>query len=193
MIVFLDIDSVLTTINTNKYNCDLETFNSEMLLYWLEDCPEISDKYEIVITSNRRLRFENKKDFIKSFIIQDETVEAALNLIYNKLHKDWKTPHCTLSPKNKGDEINLWLENHKIDKLDKFKYICIDDAADYYSYQPLLLIDIQSGFSFIDTLILKDILCPNKTYSGEHQIRQWMGNTEKRLKIIKKLLKIYAN
>ena len=111
-VIFLDIDGVLNSAQyyktVDRTKKDWNRFNPlavEMIRRLIEEYDA-----SIVISSTWRYGFvkELKNELIKFGLIK-------------YLHKDWKTP--VIYPSHRGDEINLWLDNHP----EAVDYVIIDD------------------------------------------------------------------
>lgn len=142
-IIFLDIDGVLNCYSTyvrHKY-CHMDESCTKLLYKTIKEIPNI----KIVISSSWRCpgnieRFKEKCKVLKS--------DKLFSKFIPYLHDDYCTKRlCT---RKRGNEIKEWLSRH--DEVEK--YICLDDDSDYYSYQPLLIINREIGFSRYDKEIV---------------------------------------
>jgi len=133
-VIFLDIDGVLNSAQyyktVDRTKKDWNRFNPlavEMMRRLIEEYDA-----SIVISSTWRygLVKELKNELIKSGLIK-------------YLHKDWKTP--VIYPSHRGDEINLWLENHP----EAIDFVIIDDDENILEEQKNRFIktDIKEGMT----------------------------------------------
>ncbi|HSG31419.1 MAG TPA: HAD domain-containing protein [Thermodesulfobacteriota bacterium] len=148
-ILFLDIDGVLNSerscIAFNAYPWDLSK-ESLKQFDWVaiglirRICKETNTK--IVLSSTWRLSI-NYKDIAKAF---------DLPIID-------KTPHRFSS--NRGEEIALWLRDHK---PTKYNYVIVDDASDIIDYQLPRFVKVNpiTGLSLNDYYKIKLIIGVNK-------------------------------
>jgi len=133
-VIFLDIDGVLNSAQyyktVDRTKKDWNRFNPLAV----EMIRRLVEEYDasIVFTSTWRygLVKELKNELNKSGLIK-------------YLHKDWKT--LVIHPNHRGDEINLWLNNH----LEAIDYVIIDDDENILEEQKNRFIktDINDGMT----------------------------------------------
>jgi hypothetical protein len=111
-VLFLDIDGVLNSRVYYKYLYNPENGNSRLDPYCVILVRRLVEEFslKIVITSTWRNGVENR--------LRRELQEHGL---LDYLHQDGYTP--VIRPANRGNEIELWLQNHSEVK----DYIIIDD------------------------------------------------------------------
>lgn len=135
MIIFLDIDGVVTSARTGWRNMDVYAAS---FLRWV--CEQSGAR--IVISST--WRYNRDRQFF-------------VNVFGDVIHDDWRTSIDLLTNGTdcRGDEIKLWLDAHNCTE-----YLILDDDDDMLDYQVpnLILTDSYNGLMWNDMIEIIDRL-----------------------------------
>lgn len=173
-IIFINLNTTLTnkneTLSSKLDETSLTATKSTKLcdsnIKWFTHTLDKISKYKEVKVVNVSLAQRILKINPKIEDFKDEKLKSYF-------HKEWflKTPmqvetvnfdenqysnYFITGNYNMGDLVEIWLEEHGIDRKEINKFLIIDtDLSDYNGYQPAILIDEYIGFSEIESLILE--------------------------------------
>lgn len=192
-IIFINLNTVLTNRNemvlskigessitaTNSFKlCDS---NIKLFTHTLDKISKYKDVKIVNVSLAQRILGINPKieDFkdekLKSYFHKEWFLKTPMQVELVDFDKNKYSNYFITGNYNMGDLIEIWLEEHGIDRKEINKFLIIDtDLSDYNGYQPAILIDEYIGFSEIESLILESM----------SKIRQKGNNVDDLLKMI---------